>query len=333
MRLGRKNLFCTPLDGVVTLALLAAVGYLTIGLIHWAVVSAQWSVVTDNLRVFMIGTYPAEMTPRAWWSAGLLGLVFLMLFGAVFARKPSKAAAAWNIVRSFVPWASMLALVAVVQLLSPSVMERWGGLLMSLLFTLLAAALSLPLGIALALGRRSRHASARYICSGYIEVMRSLPLILVVYCIWIIVPLLAPANPGPDLLRGLVGFTLFFAAYVAEYVRSGLQSIPRGQVEAAQSLGIPARQINFEIVLPQALRVAIPGLVGNVLDIFNTVPLLFIIGMTDFLRAGQMILVNPQSGSRTYEIYGFMFAVYLVVASLITYTARRLEDRMSQGRQ
>ena len=90
-------------------------------------------------------------------------------------------------------------------------------------------------------------------------------------------------------------------------------------------------QVTRDIVLPQATRVVMPALVGNVLDIFNTVPLLFIIGLTDFLRAGQMILVNPQSGNRTYEIYIFMFAVYLAIASAITYASRRLEARMAAG--
>jgi general L-amino acid transport system permease protein len=323
MRWSRRHLFRTPLDVLMTASIVIGGAWLALDVVHWALTLAQWSVVTDNLRVFMIGTYPADLTGRAWASAAVLGGVFgccaLALSGLAIARRS-------------LPWVVAAGVAAVVVMLSPSVMERWGGLLMSILFTLLASVLSVPLGIALALGRRIRHASVRLLCSGYIEVMRSLPLILVVYCIWVIVPLLAPAHPGPDLVRGLAGFTLFFAAYVAEYVRSGLQSIPRGQVEAAQSLGMSARQVNAEIVLPQALRVAIPGLVGNVLDIFNTVPLLFIIGMTDFLRAGQMILVNPQSGSRTYEIYGFMFAVYLVAASLITYAARRLEERMSQGR-
>jgi general L-amino acid transport system permease protein len=334
IRWGRKNLFRTPVDGLITLIVSGTGACIAESFVRWAAVSAHWSVVIENLRVFMVGTYPAELTGHAWWAGVLLCLVFVLSGAAIFARKPTEESSqTFHLARRLLPWGSALALVATVMLLSPNVMERWGGLLMSVLFTLLASALSLPLGIALALGRRSRYASARCICSGYIEVMRSLPLILVVYCIWIIVPLLAPTNPGPDLLRGLLGFTLFFAAYVAEYVRSGLQSIPLGQVEAAQSLGMSARQVNFQIVLPQALRVAIPGLVGNVLDIFNTVPLLFIIGMTDFLRAGQMILVNPQSGNRTYEIYTFMFAVYLAVASLITYTARRLEDRMSRGRQ
>jgi general L-amino acid transport system permease protein len=161
--------------------------------------------------------------------------------------------------------------------------------------------------------------------------MRSLPLILIVYWIWVVAPLVAPSFSIPDVVRGLIGFTLFFAAYVAEYVRSGLQAVAKGQVEAAASLGMTQGQINRDVVLPQALRVVTPALVGNVLDIFNNVPLLFIIGLTEFLRAGQMVLANPQSAAHMYEVYVFMFVVYLGAASLITYGARRLEARMATG--
>lgn len=369
MRWTRKNLFSTPADVLISLLIIGAGIHLVLNMARWILTDAQWAVVTENLRVFMVGTYPGEMIVRAWLSASVMTLLCGMSIGSVAGAwrslttliaaiaalyaaasvvvgSPKSAwialcvfsfAAGWlaggtfNAVRKSLSWVSMLAVMAILIIMSPDTIERWGGLLMSVLFTLLASALSVPIGIALALGRRSRHPSARLLCSAYIELMRSLPLILVVYGIWVTVPLLIPNSPGPDLLRGLLGFTLFFSAYVAEYVRSGLQSLPRGQMEAAQSLGMSPRQVNRDIVLPQALRIAIPGLVGNVLDIFNTVPLLFIIGMTDFLRAGQTILVNPQSGNRTYEIYVFMFAVYLVIASLITFAARRLEARMSAG--
>lgn len=370
LRWVRRNLFATPADALITLVCVSASLWALASMARWAVEVAQWSSVVDNLRVFMVGTFPADLMDRAWASAALLALLGGMSLGAVAGPMPrltvpfavgfgvlalaanamSASAAALSfgflasallgwlaggklaLLRKLLPLAWAAGVVAIAVALAPSGMERWGGLLMSVVFTLLASVLSVPLGIALALGRRSKHPSARILCSAYIETMRSLPLILVVYCIWIMLPLLAPASAGPDLARGLLGFTLFFAAYVAEYVRSGLQGIPRGQVEAAQSLGMSPLRINTDIVLPQAIRVVMPALVGNVLDIFNTVPLLFIIGVTDFLRAGQMVLVNPKYGANTYEIYVFMFAVYLAMASLITFGARRLEERMAAGR-
>jgi general L-amino acid transport system permease protein len=327
LRWVRVNLFANPFDTALSLVFIPLCATVAWQLVHWALTQAQWSVVTDNLRVLMVGTFPSDLVDRAWASAAILGALSAVTLGA---------AAGWHRIkpleRAIAP-AWLIAIVSVGVLLAPAGSERWGGLMMSVIVTLLASVLSIPLGVALALGRRSRFASARILCTGYIEVMRSLPLILIVYWIWVVTPLLAPGNPMPDLLRGLVAFTLFFAAYVAEYVSSGLQSVPRGQVEAAQSLGMSAAQVNREVVLPQAVRVVTPALVGNVLDVFNTEPLLFIIGLTDFLRAGQMVLVNPQSGGRTYEMYAFLFVVYLAIASLITWGARRLEARMAAGRR
>ncbi|MDR0253792.1 MAG: amino acid ABC transporter permease, partial [Brucellaceae bacterium] len=196
--------------------------------------------------------------------------------------------------------------------------------------TLVTALVTLPLGILLAFGRRSEIPSIRYTCTAYIEVMRSVPLILVLYWIWIVMPVLAPELSIPDVARGMAGFSVFFSAYVAEYIRSGLQNVPRGQVEAARSLGLSTFEINRSVVLPQALKVAVPGLVGNVLDVFNAAPLVFIIGLTDFLRAGQMILANPQFGDRTYEVYGFLFVVYFLIGSLITFAARKLELHLAK---
>jgi general L-amino acid transport system permease protein len=363
----RVNLFGTPFDAALSLIFIPLSMVLAWKLGMWALAQAQWSVVTENLRVLMIGTMPRDFVPRTWGSGALLalltgatlGIVSHQRFVGVGAAAASVGAAAlllasevgtglalacvaaallgwfatarWTALRKFVLPGWGIALLLIALLLAPAGTQHWGGLLMSVLVTLLASVLSIPLGVLLALGRRSRFSSARILCTGYIEVMRSLPLILIVYWVWIVVPLLARNTAIPDLLRGLAAFALFFAAYVAEYVRSGLQSVPRGQFEAAQSLGMSSGQLNRDVVLPQALRVVTPALVGNVLDVFNTVPLLFIIGLTDFLRAGQMVLVNPQSAGRTYEMYVFMFIVYLAIASLITYGARRLEARMAVG--
>src|SRR3989442_363947 len=304
LRWARRNLFATAADSTLSVICISLCLWMMSSLVSWALFTAHWEVVAENSRVFMVGTYPRDMMWRPWAGAAILSLLCGMAMGGV--AGPSKAitlpmlvlslaggagghvleftalaysslcvalagigwlaAALWGPVRRFSAIAGAVGIMAIALLLAPAGMERWGGLLMSVLFTLLASVLSVPLGVALAFGRRSRYPSARIICTAYIEVMRSLPLILVVYCIWIVMPLLMPANAGPDLGRGLLGFTLFFAAYVAEYVRSGLQSVPRGQVEAAQSLGMAPGQVNRDIVLPQAIRVVMPALVGNVLD-------------------------------------------------------------------
>lgn len=365
----RINLFNSVKNGCISIVLTGLCAYLAYALLRWAFLQANWDVVGNSMRVFMAGTYPAELLWRPWLSALILvflsgaslGLVShlklhkgLALSGTLLlvallsaSALPSTSQLCYLLltatlacllsnhvpgVRRLVPWLWVLGMVVLCCLMSAAGTERWGGLLVSVLVTIVAAAFSLPLGILLALGKCSKQPGIRCLCTAYIETLRAIPLILVVYSLWVLTPLILPQWNVPDLARGVLGFTLFFAAYVAEYVRSGLQSVPAGQVEAAQALGMRHWQINADVVLPQALRVSTPALIGNVLDIFNNIPLLFIIGMTDFLRAGQMVLLSPQAGGHTYEIYAFMFVVYMVVASIMTYGSRRLEDAMNRGR-
>lgn len=362
------NLFAKPTDTVLTLIVIPLLSWAAFKLLHWAVVVADWSVVIDSLKVLMTGLFPPEKMWLVWIAASLIaGLVGLassatMLFGraallsGLLAMAAALVASAWSasvapeaalvIATGFSVWAigrrseplrenltgiAFGVLVTVLLVLSPAGPSTWGGLLLSVVLTLTAALLTIPLGILLAFGRQSRIASLSALCTGYIEVMRSIPLILVVYCIWIAFPLVLPQFPLADVVRGLVGFTLFYSAYAAEFIRSGLQSVARGQREAAESLGLSDIDTKRIIILPQALRVAVPGLVGNILDIFNYAPLVFIIGLTDFLRAGQMILANPENSDRTYEIYVFLFLVYFVVGSVITFQARKLEQKLSKG--
>lgn len=362
------NLFAKPFDGVLTLIVVPLLGWAAWGLLHWAVLRADWGVIGSSMKVLMTGLFPPERLWLVWVAvcliAGLvglasaatmplgrrsiaLGIALSAVLGLAALRvgfiAPQAALAplvflgVWALGMRHVVLQAHLApvafavLVAILLVLAPAGPSTWGGLLLSVLLTLTAAIVTIPLGVLLAFGRQSRIASLRILCTGYIEVMRSVPLILVVYFIWIAFPLVLPRFPVPDVLRGFIGFTLFYSAYAAEFIRSGLQAVPAGQLEAAQSLGLSGIDTKRLVILPQALRVAVPGLVGNVLDIFNFAPLVFIIGLTDFLRAGQMILANPENSGRTYEIYVFLFLVYFAVGSIITFQARRLERRLGAG--
>lgn len=364
-----RNLFGKPADAALTLVIVPFCAWVLIVILRWALVTADWHILTDSARVLLIGIYPVEEIWRAWFcgfvlaaiaggglgillpaavpllaglaGAGLIGGLALLAAGAADGLRVVgclwTALAAWAVLarslslRRLAGPVFLLAFGAMFLVLAGPGLERWGGLLLSVILTIATSCLVLPLGILLALGRQSRIGSVRVLCTAYIEVMRSIPLILVVYWIWIIVPLLLPDLPVPALLRGMAGYALFFSAYVAEYVRSGLQALPKGQIEAAQSLGMGTWSTNRDIVLPQALRVTLPALVGQVLDIFNGATLVFIIGLTDFLRSGQMILANPQNSSKIYEIYLTMFAVYFAIGSAITYASRKLEAHLGRG--
>lgn len=369
LRWSQRNLFAKPFDAVLSLIVIPLCAWFLYVSLSWVFQSAQWGIIPDSIRVLLIGIYPADQSWRAWGGLLIFAVLFGAALGCVFSLgrwtaivlavitaalalvlgsdsgmitllAVSAAALAllgWFATSHFVSLrrflipAWILGLVAGFVLLSPPGIGLWGGLMLSILITIVTAMLSLPIGILLAFGRRSRLASVRMFCTAYIEIMRSVPLILVVYCIWILLPVLAPQFAVPDVLRGMIGFTVFFSAYVAEYVRSGLQAVPRGQAEAARSLGLSEFDVNRYIVLPQALRVIVPPLVGNVLDVFNAAPLVFIIGLTDFLRAGQMVLANPQYSDRTYEIYIFLFVTYFLIGSLITFAARKLELHLARG--
>lgn len=367
LKWSRHNLFAKPFDAVLSLVVIPGTLWLAYSALHWAFTAAQWDIIPQSMRVLMIGIFPADQAWRAWTAVGIIGALLGAALGCVFSFRMHHAlflaflpvallAGGWGLqvpaltalvvailacgwlLTSYLPLARHLMLpaaftgfISVFAVMAPPGVGLWGGLLLSVLLTLVTAILSLPIGILLAFGRRSRFSSVRLICTGYIEIMRSLPLILIVYWIWILMPVLATGWNLADVARGMIGFTIFYSAYVAEYVRSGLQAVPRGQTEAARSLGMSEFDINRSIVLPQALRVVVPPLVGNVLDIFNAAPLVFIIGLTDFLRAGQMILANPQYGDRTYEVYSFLLLTYFLVGSMITYAARKLEAHMAAG--
>ncbi len=363
----RHNLFGKPFDVFLSLLIIPSVLWLAYSVADWTFTSAKWDIIVQSLRVLMIGVFPADQAWRAWTAATIIGAILGAGLGCVFPFKPhhgvvlllvpflllivdggiGNALPATAIVvatvvgwalasyvplsRNALPAAAFTGFIVIVAVMAPPGVGLWGGLLLSVLLTLVTSVLSLPIGILLAFGRQSRLSSLHIICTWYIEVMRSVPLILVVYWIWILMPVLAPQWGLADVARGMIGFTLFYSAYVAEYVRSGLQAVPRTQTEAARSLGMSEFDINRSIVLPQALRVVVAPLVGNVLDIFNCAPLVFIIGLTDFLRAGQMILANPQYGDRTFEVLSFLLVTYFLIGSMITYAARRLEDHMATG--
>lgn len=365
----RKRLFPDALNSMLSLVVLGGIAVLLYGLCRWAFFSAQWEVITRNIRFLMAGSLPATDIWRAWAA----GAIFTFMTGLSLGKLlPVRRAAPLvggllalglaAMVMAFVglrQWAFVLVLIAATcagwlcaahpkstssllglawvattivmwNILIPGQDKAVGGLLLGLLITLVAVIFSFPIGVALALGRTSRLPGIRLTCVCYIELIRSLPLISILYWAWMVVPLILPGDVRiSDLVRGAVGFTLFYAAYVAEYVRGGLQGVPRDQVDAAKSLGLNAFSSMYYIVLPQALRSVLPALVGNVLDIFNNVPLLFIIGLTEFVRAGQVLLSNPQHSGQMYEVYVFMFAVYLAMATLLSWSSRVVEARLS----
>ena len=210
----------------------------------------------------------------------------------------------------------------------------WGGLLLTLTLTVVGNLGALPLGILLALGRRSRLPVLRYFCIGYIELIRGVPLITILYMASNMLPFFLPEGIRPDLvIRAMVGFIMFEAAYQAENVRGGLQAIPRGQYEAAHALGLNTTLTTGLIILPQALRLVIPALIGSFISLFKDTSLVSIIGLFDVLRVGRTVLAQSDWLGTHREVFAFAFLIYWSFSLAFSYGSRRLEQATGVGQR
>jgi general L-amino acid transport system permease protein len=208
----------------------------------------------------------------------------------------------------------------------------WGGLLLTFLLTVVGIVFSFPLGVMLALGRRSELTIMRWFSILYIELVRGVPLITVLFMAQFMLPLFLPAGLTLDrVLRAMVGITLFSAAYLAENVRGGLQAIPKGQYEAAHALGLSGYKTTVLIVLPQALRAVIPILVGQFITLFKDTSLVAIVGLFDLLGIADTVLAQPAFIGLQPEVYVFISAIYFVFSYGMSYVSQRLEKSLGVG--
>lgn len=210
----------------------------------------------------------------------------------------------------------------------------WGGLLLTFLLTVVGILFSFPMGVALALGRRSELSVIRWFSVGYIELVRGVPLITILFMAQLMLPLFLPDGWTLDrVLRAMVGITLFSAAYLAENVRGGLQAIPKGQYEAAEALGLNGVQTMIFIILPQALRLIIPILVGQFIGVFKDTSLVAIVGLLDLLGIGKTVLAQPQFLGLQREVYAFISLIFWVLSYGMSYLSQQLEVRLGVGKR
>ena len=209
----------------------------------------------------------------------------------------------------------------------------WGGLLLSLLLAFFGITLSFPLGVLLALGRQSKLPAVRVMSVIYIEFIRGVPLISLLFMGQVMLQLFMPDGfPLIDrVLRALVAIILFSAAYTAENVRGGLQSIPRGQYEAAQALGLNAYRSTMHIIMPQALRAVIPVLVGQFISLFKDTTLVALVGLFDLLGIARTILANPDWLGTQQEVLAVVAVLFWIFSYSMSYASRRIEQRLGVG--
>ncbi|MBW4655476.1 MAG: amino acid ABC transporter permease [Kaiparowitsia implicata GSE-PSE-MK54-09C] len=213
--------------------------------------------------------------------------------------------------------------------LRPVATSNWGGLMLTLMVAIASILLCFPLGVLLALGRQSPLPVLRWLSIIYIEVIRGIPLLAILFIGQSMIPLFLPQGVRPDnVIRAIIGLTMFSAAYLAENVRGGLQAIPRGQSEASNALGLNPVLTTGLIVLPQALKISIPAIVGQFISLFQDTTLLSIVGIVELLGISRSILANPAFIGRYWEVYIFIGAIYWVFCYAMSLASRRLERQL-----
>ena len=344
----RRRLFASPGATVVTLLLAALLGWAAWRLVEWGLLHAVaapdyaackalerqgacWGFVAEKWRLILFGRYPFEQQWRpAIATAAVVAMLLATAAPALWTRRGARVLAAGWVVAFAVFFALMAGGVLG---LEPIGTDRWGGLPLTVILTLIGMAASTPIGIALALARRSSLGLLRSLAVGYIELVRGVPLITVLFVSAFIFPLVLPAGWRIDpFWRVAIGLVLFQAAYMAETVRGGLQGVPVEQEEAAYSLGLRWWQVQLFITLPQALRIVVPGIVNNVVDLFKDTSLVTIIGLVDLLGAVNQSLKDPAWLGLAKEGYVFTAVVFFVCCFGMSSYSRRFERRLNRHR-
>ncbi len=208
----------------------------------------------------------------------------------------------------------------------------WGGLVLTLILAVTGIALCFPIGVVLALGRRSELPIVRWLSVAYIELVRGTPLIAILFMGQVMIPLFLPEGARPDrIIRAVIALTIFSSAYLAENVRAGLQAVPRGQTEASISLGLNKPLTVAFIVLPQALKTAIPAVVGQFISLFQDTTLLATLGLIELLGISNSVLANPSYLGRYMEVYLFIGVIYWFFCYAMSLGSRRIEKQLNTG--
>jgi general L-amino acid transport system permease protein len=348
----RDNLFSSPLNIALTVASALLVAWIVPPLAKFLIIDAVWdgasrvdclpraerpevgacwAFVIDRINFFTYGFYPIE---ERWRVDVFFALLAFGVGWMAWLDAPRRDLGAFYFF-ILMPLASVVLLLGFPAIgLSRVSTSQWGGVLVTIVVAAVGIVASLPLGVLLALGRRSRMPAVRLFSVIFIEFVRGVPLITVLFMASVMLPLFVPDTWSPDkLLRALVGVALFSAAYMAEVVRAGLQAIPKGQYEAAMAVGLSYWQSMRQIVLPQALRITIPNIVNSTVALFKDTALVFVVGIFDFLRTIEAARVDPNWATPVTSTTGYAFAAifYLIFCYGLSRYSRMVEARLAAG--
>ncbi|MCO5124577.1 MAG: amino acid ABC transporter permease [Rhizobacter sp.] len=338
----KRNLFGNVPSSIATVVLLALALWWVPQLIDWGLlkavfvpsfqecqaergIGACWGVITEKYRLILFGRYPFEDQWRPL-------LATLLMVGTLVASCVRYFWKPWLMLL----WAAMLVLYFGLMFggfagMAFVATDRWGGLPLTVLLATLSIVLAFPLAVAVALGRRSNLPAIKTVCVIYVELIRGVPLISVLFMASFMFPLFMPPGTTIDvLLRVLVGITLFSGAYMAEIVRGGLQAIPKGQQEAADTLGLSYWQAQRKIILPQALAMVVPGIMNSFIAIFKDTSLVTIVSLYE-LTGAMSLALNSDSDWRPFKIeaYFFIAAIYFIFCFSMSRYSLWIERRLS----
>ncbi len=375
----RRNLFGSVGDSILTIVAIWITYAMLKPTLSWGFGEARWQVIADNLKLFMVGRYPAEELWRVWvvlyllagvigftWSvwvrgkekAGyvLIGIpIFLALLpfgstirlmilaldlfglsGLILGSGDKPAFKRWSIIALLLYFpvgiffiGGLTGEAGFLPVVKP---DLWGGLMLTILLAVIGIVFSFPIGVSLALGRQSKLPIVSWFSVGFIELVRGVPLISILFMMDLMLPLFLPSEIRIEgVIRALVGITLFSAAYMAENVRGGLQAIPNGQYEAAHALGLSGFTTMAFIILPQALKAVIPILVSQFIGLLKDTTLVMILSLFDVLGIGKSVLGNPEYIGTSKEVYVFVAALFWVLSYGLSYASQRLETSLGVG--
>ncbi len=350
----RVNLFSSPGNIALTLVCVLFIAWVVPPVLHFFVVDAVWTgadreaciaslqlpepgacwaFVRVWLSYFVYGFYPAGLRWRVdlFFVALAFGIGWLAWLSA---PRRDIGAVYFFIVLPILSYLLLSGAPLIGLTTVPT--NMWGGILVTIVVATVGIVVSLPLGILLALGRRSHIPVLRLFSVTFIEFVRGVPLITVLFMASVMLPLFVPERFAPDkLMRALIGVAMFASAYMAEVVRAGLAAIPRGQYEAAQALGLSYWRMMAFVILPQALRVTLPNIVNTFIGLFKDTTLVFVVGIFDFLHTIEAARVDPKWATPTTSVSGYAFAAifYFVSCYGMSRYARNVELRLARRRR
>lgn len=339
----KANLFSSWFNTLLTLFAIYLIWLVVPPLIQWALIDATWSgstradctsggacwvFIQQRFGQFMYGFYPSELR---WRVDATLWLAIVGAAPLFVPQMPRKAlyGLAFLVIYPIIAWCLLHGGVFGLSVVPTS---RWGGLMLTLVIAYVGITGALPLGIMLALGRRSNLPAIKVICVTFIEFWRGVPLITVLFMSSVMLPLFLPEGMSFDkLLRALIGVILFQSAYIAEVVRGGLQAIPKGQYEAAAAMGLGYWRMMGLVILPQALKLVIPGIVNTFISLFKDTSLVIIIGLFDLLNSIKQATTDPAWLGMATEGYVFAALIFWIFCFGMSRYSLHLERKLDTG--